>query len=208
MLYNQAEIEIVKNAQEPGIRNPLRPRVHFERIINRYFKHYDFQNKVVLDLGPGHYDFCELARKKGAVPFAIELDESVVKLGQYKNIDVKKANLTDPMVYESYNGKVDLLFCRGSINCEWFKNSEKHIDYLEKMLAVLKDDGSAWISPCNEPVTSPMYKQNLKIQMSFFEKNGFETIKTHKFQAYTYGIWSDNPKLIYTKNLKYHKFPW
>lgn len=208
MLYNQTEINIVKNAKEPGIRNPQRPRVHFDRIMERFFKHYDFNGKVILDLGPGHYDFCELARSKGAIPYAIELDESVVELGKYKKIEVIEGNLIDPKIYESFNGKIDLLFCRGSINSEWFHNKKEHINYLEKMLAVLKDNGSAWISPCNESASSPNYKENLEIQMNVFNRFDFHTIKTHKIQAYFYGIWSDNPKLIYTKNLKYHKFPW
>jgi hypothetical protein len=176
--------------------------------MERFFRNYDFRNKVVLDLGPGHYDFCELARERGAIPYAIELDESVVKLGQYKKFEVTQANLTDPNVYDAFTGKVDLLFCRGSINCEWFQHKSDHINYLGKMLSVLKSNGSAWVSPCNEPANAPNYKQNLEIQLNEFKKFDFHTIKTHKIQAYVYGIWSDNPKLIYTKNLKYHKFPW
>ena len=208
MLYNQTELDILKDAQEPGIRNPQRPRIHFERIMSRFFKNYDFKEKVILDLGPGHYDFCELARDKGAIPFAIELDESVVKLGKYRKIEVLKGNLTDPKVYESFKGKVDLLFCRGSINCGWFKDGNEHEQYLIQMLSVLKENGSAWISPCNEPATSPYYQSSLETQLEVFDKHNFFTFKTHKVQAYLYGIWSDNPKLIYTKNLNYHKLPW
>lgn len=208
MLYSQAEIDIVKDAQEPGIRNPQRPRIHFERIIGRFFKNYDFKDKVILDLGPGQYDFCELVRQKGAIPYAIELDESVVRLGQYKKIEVLKGNLTDTKVYESFKGKIDLLFCRGSINCSWFKDKNEHEEYLNNMLSVLKENGSAWISPCNEPATAPFYQNCLETQLEFFERNNFYTFKTHKVQAYMYGIWSDNPKLIYTQNLNYHKLPW
>jgi cyclopropane fatty-acyl-phospholipid synthase-like methyltransferase len=208
MLYNQVEIDMLKNALEPGIRNPNRPRVHFERIMKRFFKHYDFQNKTILDIGPGHYDFCELARNRGATPFAIELDESVVKLGQHRKIEVLKGNLINPKVYESFTGKIDLLFCRGSINCKWFIDKNEHENYLRSMLSVLKDNGSAWISPCNEPTTSDHYKSCLETQMQFLKSANFHPVRMHKFSAYYYGIWSDNPKLIYIKNLEYHKFPW
>jgi hypothetical protein len=208
MLYNQEEIEIIKNAQEPGIRNPLRPRIHFDRIMSRFFKNYDFQDKVILDLGPGHYDFCELARQKGADSHAIELDECVVRLGQYKKFKVIKGNLINPSVFDSFEGKVDLLFCRGSINCTWFNDNYEQEKYIEKMLSTLKFNGSAWISPCNESDSLSHYQSSLKTQMDVFEKLNFHTFKLHKVQAYMYGIWSDNPKLIYTKNLKYHKFPW
>ncbi|MFY7964201.1 MAG: class I SAM-dependent methyltransferase [Chitinophagaceae bacterium] len=208
MLLDSTEIEIVKNARESGIRNPMRSRIHFERIINRFFASYDFSNKAVLDIGPGHYDFCELARNKGAIPFAIELDDAVIELGKYKKIEVVKGNLSDVNVFEEFKGKIDLLFCRGSINCCWFSNEKEQQNYIQSMLKVLKPNGSAWISPCNEPINSDANKDSLKAQLQTFKENGFYTLKSHKLQAYWYGIWSDNPKLIYTKNLRYHKLPW
>lgn len=208
MLYNQTEIEMLKNAQEPGIRDPLRPRVHFQRIISRFFKNYDFNQKVILDLGPGHYDFCDLARSKGAIPYSIELDECVVRLGRYKKIEVLHGDLVDPNIYDEFKGKVDLLFCRGSINCGWFNDENEHTIYLEKMLSVLKENGSAWISPCNASESFLQYREMLDIQMKIFTKNNFYTLNTNKLQSYLYGIWSDTPRIIYTKNLKYHKFPW
>ena len=208
MLYDKFEIDIVKNANEPGIRNPDRPRIHFERIIERFFKKYNFNGKTVLDIGPGHYDFCEITRDAGAKNVAIELDECVIKLGEYKNFKVIKADLRDPNCYEQFKGEIDFLFCRGSINIGWFNNNDKHQNYINKMLSVLKQDASVWVSPCNEPINSPSYFEQLNIQINAFKENGFDVTRMNKFQAWRYGIWSDEPKIIFTKNLIFKKYPW
>jgi hypothetical protein len=163
-------------------------------------------------LGPGHYDFCELVREKGASPFAIELDDAVIKLGELKNINVIKGNLTDNIVYESFKNKIDGLFCRGSINACWFINKpEEQEKYIDSMLSVLNENGFAWISPCNEggnDITLLEYNEVVQKQIELFENKGFRVLKINKIQAYRYGIWSSKPKLIYTKNLKYINFPW
>jgi hypothetical protein len=211
MLTNPIEIEIIKNAQEPGIRDPKRPRKHFERIISRFFNDYSFKSKKLLDLGPGHYDFGELTRLNGAITDAIELDPTVIKLGEFKKMKVICGNLSDKDIFKELNSQYDLLFCRGSINACWFLNEEtKHRNYLESLLSVLKLDGAAWISPCNEaPGQSPTdYVAAVEFQIQFFKKHGYKVIRCNPFQARWYGIWSDKPPLIFTKNLKYSTLPW
>lgn len=210
MLTDPKEIEIAKNAQEPGIRNPNRPRKHFQRIINRFFRNYSFSNKTLMDLGPGQYDFGELVREKGGDVHAIELDPVVVELGQYKKMNVIKGDLSDKSIFNPLSNTYDVLFCRGSINAGWFLNNEKaHHEYLDSLLSILKQDGTAWISPCNEAPGKPYedYKKAVDFQISFFKSNGYRVIKCNEYQARRYGIWSETPKLIFTKNLKYLKLP-
>jgi hypothetical protein len=211
MLTDPREIEIVKNAQEPGIRDPKRPRKHFERIINRFFSDYSFKSKRILDLGPGHYDFGELTRLKGAITDAIELDSAVIKLGEFKNMKVIVGNLSNPDIFKDLSSQYDLLFCRGSINACWFINDEtKHRNYLESLVSVLRTDGASWISPCNEAPgqSRKAYEDAVQFQMQFFKQHNYEVIRCNSFQSRWYGIWSDKPPLIFTKNLNYSNMPW
>ena len=207
MLTKIEEINCIQDAWEPGIRDPQRPRDHFERIIKDFYKKVDFNNKNYLDLGPGHYDFGELLKLNGGITTSIELDPAVIRLGELKGLPVIEGNLSDIDVYNSLKGKFDGLFCRGSINARHFTERDDHRRYLESMLATVKSDGTFWVSPCNDPMggakSDELLEGCIKIQMDFFKEKGFDTIFCTTEMINQYGIWSSKPQLIYTKNLKY-----
>ncbi len=212
MLTTKAEIEIVSKAWEPGIKDPTRPRIHFQRILKRFFKNVNFKNKVVLDLGPGHYDFGELVRPLGARVINLELDPAVIELGRHKGFEVMEADLKDPSIYSNLPAKIDVLFCRGSINAGWFPHdATAHRNYLENMIGCMSENSVAWVSPCNAPInnlSTEAFLKSVSEQAAIFKKNGFVKFSSNKWQCRQYGIWSTPPRLIYTKNLSYHQFPW
>lgn len=209
MLTDPIEIECVKNAKEPGIRDPLRPRTHFLSIITHFFKDYNFDQKNILDLGPGHYDLGEIIKIKGGETTSIELDPAVIKLGQLKKMKVIEGNLTDPKVFANLTHSFDGLFNRGSFNARNFKNNIEHKKYLESMISAVKPSGVFWLAPCNDPIVDSTsgqdiyFKDCVEFQISFFKKNGFEIIECPPAFIKEFGIWSSKPNLIYTKNLNY-----
>lgn len=212
MLVRPEEIAAIADAQEPGIRNPSRPRFHFEGIIRDFFAGTDVRGLRLLDLGPGHYDFGELMRLRGAEVEAIELDPAVVRLGAMKGMTVYAGDLTDPSVYAQLAARFDGIFCRGSINANWFIHDEAaHIAYLDALLTTMKGDGPSWISPCNEPKEpgDPRFARAVAVQVEYFRRRGFRVHKCDRYESNEYGIWSAEPWLIYTKNLSYvHAKPW
>lgn len=205
MLTTKEEIECVKEAWEMGIRDPQRPRHHFQDILDSFFNKYSFQNKRWLDLGPGHYDFGELVRKKGGKTTSIELDPAVIKLGQIKSLEVIKGDLGSKGVFESLSNQYDGLFCRGSINAMNFPNVEDHEAFLEAMISTVKSTGAMWVSPCNDSSieSDPQFESTVQFQIDFFQRNGFKIIKCTPVMVSTFGIWSTKPELIFTKNLDF-----
>lgn len=209
MLTDKLQIECVKNAWEPGIRDPKRPRAHFENIINYFFRSFSFRKANILDLGPGHYDFGEIVRRKGGEATAIELDPAVIRLGKLKNMEVVEGDLTDPRVFANMSQSFDGLFCRGSFNARNFPNQMQHREYLESLISVVKPNGVFWISPCNDPMKESnsgqdvLFKECVDFQIQFFRSNGFEIIECSPAFVRAFGIWSTKPELIFTKNLKF-----
>lgn len=207
MLVNDAEIECVKDAWEPGIRDPERSRTDFDNIIQYFFKKFDFNKSSFLDLGPGHYDFGEIVRQRGGRTTSIELDPAVIRLGVLKNLDVIKGDLTDVDVFAKLHNSFDGLFCRGSINARHFPIESDHRKYLDSLISVVKQDGVIWISPCNDPAHDQdieSFQNCVNIQIKFFKERGFKIIECPTTFEGAFGIWSTKPKLIFTKNLDFN----
>ena len=209
MLTKAIEIECVKSAREPGIRDPSRPRDDFHNIINHFFKEYNFNKMSLLDLGPGHYDFGEIVRTKGGETTSIELDPAVIKLGHLKKMKVIEGNLVEPEVFKNLRHSFDALFNRGSFNAANFTNETEHRNYLESMISVVKPSGVFWLAPCNDPVadsdseSDKFFQDCVDFQIQFFEDNGFNVVKCTPIMIGDFGIWSNKPELIYTKNLHF-----
>jgi len=64
MLTDPEEIRIISIARQKNVRDPNRSREHFHHIFKDFFSKSDFNGLRVLDLGPGQYDFGELARER------------------------------------------------------------------------------------------------------------------------------------------------
>lgn len=209
MLTKAVEIECVKSAREPGIRNPKRPRADFLNIVSHFFKGYNFEKMSFLDLGPGQYDFGEIVRIKGGETTSIELDPAVINLGYLKKMNVIEGNLVDSEVFTNLRDSFDGLFNRGSFNAANFTNETEHRKYLESMISVVKPSGVFWLAPCNDPVadsnseSDKIFQDCVNFQIQFFKDNGFTVVNCTPLMVWAFGIWSTKPELIYTKNLHF-----
>jgi hypothetical protein len=118
--------------------------------LKEFFSETSFGGKCWLDLGPGQFDFGELAGMKGAIAHGLDNDEAVIKLGEYKKFKTVSRSLKNiadlSMGESSYVG----LFCKFSINAFWFVgNQGLAISHVEDLCSLLKPNGSAWIAPWN-----------------------------------------------------------
>jgi hypothetical protein len=215
MLKNQAEIDLLKSAMEPGIRKPDRPHLQFSRIVNRFMKRVRFQNSTVVDLGPGHFDFADVVAQKGASVIGVELDPPVAELGRMRGHRVILADLREILLDELLGEKVDGLFCNGSINAYWFHRKPKeHIAYIEHLDAALKTGGWAWIAPWNGPPSESGQDQSelaktLQIQRDTFARLGYRELLLNRIQIDRYHVSTVVPeKLLFTKGLRYLAWPW
>lgn len=214
MLRNNNEVKLLSNAMEPGIRNPSRRADQFPSIINRFMSNVAWDCAKVIDLGPGHFDFGEEARKRGAVVTGLEMDPVVVELGQLRGFSVIQCDLTNFDFSASFSNKVDGIFCNGSINAYWFHGRDvEHVDYIRNLISALKPNGWAWIAPWNSP-KSEIYdaaevRKTFEVQRQTFESHGFVTLEINRFQRWRYAISTViKPAVIYTRNLNYGHLPW
>lgn len=93
MLRTPEEIALLASAREPGIRNPKRPEYGIENIFLDFMSGLDLNGHRVLELGPGHYGFCEALRLRGGKPEAVELDPPVAELGRRRGFVVHTGDL-------------------------------------------------------------------------------------------------------------------
>jgi hypothetical protein len=208
MLTDSIEIKIISEARQKNVRDPNRSREHFKRIFDDFFREYSFNGKYWLDLGPGQFDFGELARLQGAVIHSIDNDEAVIKLGEYKKFITFNGNLKKFLDLSLEKNFYDGVFCKFSINAFWFyETPEKIIPYISSLCEVLNENGSAWIAPWNgipkkADLNESQISRLLELQIKGFSEQGFDVVEITQEKAIYYGIngiVANN--IIFTKNI-------
>lgn len=221
MLKTPEEIKLLATAMEPGIRNPLRAEHGPEEIIRDFMGGVNLTGHRVLELGPGHFEFCEAVRRHGASAEGVELDPPVIELGRRRGFKVWPGNLTELPSLGITPG-FDGLFCKGSNNPFWFHGNEKGLrNYLQVMLGLVKPGGWLWIVSCpySKPgVSAEEFNRWLEVESRLYREFGFsEWVLPHRAVASYYGISFEHPRLaVYTKGLPAHRwslatvllFPW
>lgn len=193
MLKDPKEIKIISKARQAQVRNPERSRKHFEDIFSDFLSSIDLEKKLLLDLGPGQFDFTEIARPKGAIVHSIDNDPAVIELGEYKGFNVRLDNLKRlPKI--KYDFKFDAVFCKYSINAFWFHdNDDKHREYIESINNLMKKDGFAWIAPWNGVPKKVKFSDReiqhvLDLQAKLFKEFGFTGVNLTEKLTTRYGI--------------------
>lgn len=153
MLYNDVEIEVMSTAIQTGMRNPKISPKPFQSIIDKYLSDISFKDQAVLDIGPGQWDFLDIAKAGGATrTVGVDFDPAVCELGKVRGHESLQADFKDgwPFKGQSFDG----IFCRGSINVFWFSREPELKDFLEGITDSLKPGGWLWIAPWNKPADS------------------------------------------------------
>lgn len=193
MLTEPKEIEIISKARQKNVRDPGRSLAHFERIFNDFFTKIDFRGKNFLDLGPGHYDFGELARQRGARVLGVDDDPAVLELGRHKQFSVREAHIQQ-LHSEDFHESFDGIFCKFSYNAFWFRDGEhNHREAIRLICSLLRDDGWGWIAPWNgiprnDGLTETEIATSLSVQISEFIAHGFNSFEMPILLAKYYGV--------------------
>src|SRR5436190_1963179 len=178
MLKSAAEAAIMETARQPNLRDPRRSVVHYDAIVEDFNLAGRFANCRLLDLGPGHFDFCDVARAGGASVVGIDNDPAVVTLGKHRGIEAHELNIED-IGPDSLGGAFDALFCRWSFNAMWFADDDaRHLAWAGRLAAMLARDGWAWLAPWNylatgSELTRRRYLEVLQVQLEGMALNGF-----------------------------------
>jgi hypothetical protein len=193
MVLTPEEALIMREARQPKLRNPLRSRDPFSAIFSVFFHDVSFEGQKVIDLGPGQWDFCEVAREKGAECVGVDHDPAVLRLGEHKgfssvNGDLRKVESFD-FGRQNFNG----LFNRFSFNSAWFIGMpQAHYEYVQALTQFISPSGWAWMAPWNGRPASRDGEAGavraLAVQREVFTSLGFEAVDLKPEQIELLGL--------------------
>lgn len=211
MLFDAKEIEIASRATEPGCRLPERKHL-INGVFSRFFSKLDFRGKKYLELGPGHYEFCDMVKKLGGHAVALELDPAMVELGRYRGHEVHQVNLAKDAFWSNLGTQYDGVFCRGAINATWFVTRQQHQDFVQGISSLIKPNGWSWVSPWNanpNNLEHSIAENAYEYQISCFRDAGFRILKCNYLHARRFALCTEKlPFLIFIKGLKYRHLYW
>jgi hypothetical protein len=207
MLSDPREIEIISRARQKNVRDPGRPRMHFERIFADFLAGVAFRGQHFLDLGAGQFDFGVMARERGAEVTGIDNDPAVIELGRFKGFPVLEAELRELKAVQLPR-RFDGVFCKYSINAFWYWEGEgEHRAALRELMALMEPGAWAWIAPWNgapneASLSEALAKRALEVQVDEFMTHGFEVFELTEELSRYYGVhgMTANRALI-TRNL-------
>lgn len=196
MLTDPKAIEIISKAKQKNVSNPNRSRKHFENIFEDFFFDMDFQDLTLMDFGPGHYDFGELSRAKGAIVRCIDKDPAVIELGTYLGYEVYEMDLKK-LKASFIAFKHDGVFCKFSLNAFWFSELERLVDHTHQICNLMKDNAWGWIVPWNgipkgkslEVESDLDFLNNIfSVQLDTFAEYGFQCYQLDREHSVRYGV--------------------
>ncbi len=192
MLTDPEDIRLAASAQEPGIRRPDRSPRGPAEILRDFFPGVSFRGNRVLELGPGHYEFCDAIRSRGATAEAIELDPPVAEIGRRRGHVVHQHDLRRLESFDA-GAPYDGLFGKGSNNPFWFYPDEISLEtYILKLRSLVRADGWIWIVSC--PYTAldlapPAFAAWLDLERGLYLRHGFRAWTVEdSIQGGFYGI--------------------
>lgn len=209
MLIDHDEISLVANAQEPGLRDPKRPTHGPQEIWQDFLKSRDLNSTHVLELGPGHFEFCDFVKAHGGRASAVELDPAIAELGRRRGYSVHIHDLralSSIMLAGGYDG----LYGRGSTNPFWcYPDKESLKSVIARMRSLVKPTGWIWVVACpfsSEKLSAAEFNGWLEVERTLYREQGFqEWLLPHKLAAAFYGISVPcAPLYVYTRNLPKH----
>ncbi len=192
MLTDPVEIEIISQARQKNVRDPNRSRAHFDRIFADFLPDVLLDGAELIDLGPGQFDFGEMARARGAARVVgFDKDPAVAALGRHKGFEVVEGRLQefrDGVAPRSFDG----VFCKFSINAFWARTEQQLRDHIGQIASVLRPQAWSWIAPWNgakpDRWTLAQVESHLESQALAFKEHEYEAIDLDDELARYYGI--------------------
>lgn len=178
-------------AVEPGLRLPSRSEQGPAEIVRDFMGDRRFDRKRILELGPGHFEFCELVRERGGDAVAFEFDPAVVRLGASRGFSVECLDFRELVNYRPPE-RFDGLFCKGSSNPLWFYDDSAALEkYIDGVTSLVAQDGWIWFVSCpwKPGISEEQFNKWLDVEEKIFRSKGYNVWSIpHRTIAAFYGI--------------------
>lgn len=199
--------ELISTSNSPSHTTYNRGRgIKAMNVINDMFRPECFENKTIVEFGPGHYSFALLARHLGATVICVEYDPSLVALGEYLGFEVHNTNL-DVICHDFFGHQFDGLWLKGCFNACRLPDDGAVSQLAEELTGFLSEDAWGWLVPCNKgkaPVgedQATFEERRVNVQTQAFQKLGWSAsvynIETMRRYASAY----KNAPHIFTRGL-------
>lgn len=155
----------------------------YYRLINKFLSvHYDFTDKVILEIGGGSGKFTSFLAEKCSKLYVIEKSESLMQINRKKNCDMKNVQfvLSDVKDLSIEQSNIDIIFAGWSLTSmrglfDIVFDKFRNVLRKDGLLLIVENAGNdefCKITNINE-FTSKM--KNVYIQMGFVPKKIIET---------------------------------
>ncbi len=192
MLTDPTEIEIISAARQKNVRDPNRSRAPFDRIFADFLPDELFAGTTVIDLGPGQFDFGEMARARGATRVVgFDRDPAVVGLGRHKGFEMVEGRLQELRAAD-FDGGFGGVFCKFSINAFWGRSLDEVRALTAEVARLVRAGGWSWIAPWNgakgEARSDEEVAAFLIAQADCFREHGYDAIDLGDELSRYYGV--------------------
>lgn len=194
-LTDPRAIEIISHARRPNVAKPRTTDRDFRRILEDFFPRrlHDtgFQGELIMDLGPGQFDFARLIRQCGGRCENIDIDPAVIELGTYLGEICHCVDMIH-MDAKPFRNRFDGLFCKFSINALWFYDVASAGHLVDELDSMLKPGGWGWVVPWNgrpkKGFDDELAALMLAEQRRAFLNRGWSVYELSPEQAGYYGV--------------------
>jgi len=177
MLTDPEEIALASGAMEPGLRLANRSTRGPVAIARDFLAGISLKGSVVLELGPGHFEFCDFVRARGGAAAVVELDPAIAAIGRRRGYEVFIKDLRELGSFEP-GKRFDGLFCKGSNNPFWFYKDEGALRaYIERFVRLTEPRGWVWVASCpytSQPTTPAEFAGWLDVERRIYRELGFQ----------------------------------
>lgn len=176
-----------------------------------FFHGVDLTGHTAIELGAGHYEFCELLRARGVKMSAMELDPPVGELGRRRGFEVFMHDISALAAFKA-PAPFDGLICKGSNNPFWFYRDRVGLEaFTDALTGLVKSGGWSWVVSCpwtKESVTPAEFQAWLHLEESLYAERGYRSWKVPgRFIGGHYGISVPCTGLkVYTLGLPEHRW--
>lgn len=211
MLTDSQEIALVSTAQEPGLRDPRRNANGPQEILRDFFRDMNLKGHTALELGAGHYEFCELLRDRGVAMSAMELDPPIGELGRRRGFSIFMHDIRELPTFVP-SSQFEGLICKGSNNPFWFYGDRAGLEtFTDSLTKLVKPGGWSWVVSCpwtRESVPPREFQAWLDVEASLYAERGYRRwLVPHRFVGAHYGISVPCHGLaVYTLGLPPHRW--
>jgi hypothetical protein len=206
--FDQAGLDIIaKSTYTTHNRYSPHRAVRISNIVNDFFDRDHFQSKVVIEFGPGHYNFALVARYLGATVICVDRDPIFIELGRHLGFRVigKDFYAVTP---DDIGAEVDGVWIKGAFNAARLGDKRKVAGFISFLNRILRPQGWGWCVTVNrvrdqdtDPAMMLRLKQWVECQRECFEEHGWRSSPIEQGDRKRYALSYSGSEYYFTRGL-------